>query len=37
MSDPDDPAPYWLVSTRHPDRLAAALLGASAEPPHPEA
>lgn len=23
--DPVDPAPYWLVSTRHPDRLAAAL------------
>ena len=25
------------VSTRHPDRLAAALLRASADPPHPEA
>lgn len=23
--DPEDPAPYWLVSTRHPDRLVAAL------------
>ncbi|VXB46256.1 DUF3093 domain-containing protein [Nocardioides sp. AX2bis] len=23
--DPRDPAPYWLVSTRHPARLAAAL------------
>ncbi len=23
--DPRDPAPYWLVSTRHPERLAAAL------------
>jgi hypothetical protein len=23
--DPYDPAPYWYVSTRHPDRLAAAL------------
>ena len=23
--DPADPTPYWLVSTRHPDRLAAAL------------
>ena len=25
IADPADPAPYWLVSTRHPDRLAAAL------------
>ena len=25
VSDPDDPAPYWLVATRHPDRLARAL------------
>jgi Protein of unknown function (DUF3093) len=23
--DEDDPTPYWLVSTRHPERLAAAL------------
>jgi hypothetical protein len=23
--DPADPTPYWLVSTRHPDTLAAAL------------
>jgi hypothetical protein len=23
--DPADPAPYWLVSTRHPEELAAAL------------
>lgn len=23
--DPADPAPYWLVSTRHPDALVAAL------------
>jgi hypothetical protein len=23
--DPADPTPYWLVSTRHPDELAAAL------------
>jgi len=22
VDDPDDPVPYWLVSTRHPDRLA---------------
>jgi len=25
--DPADPTPYWLVSTRRPDRLAAALVG----------
>ena len=25
--DPDDPAPYWLVSTRHPQKLAAAING----------
>ncbi|MPZ27846.1 MAG: DUF3093 family protein [Micromonosporaceae bacterium] len=25
LDDPADPTPYWLVSTRHPDRLAAAL------------
>ena len=37
VSDPDDPAPYWLVGTRYPDRLAAALLEAPADRPHPEA
>lgn len=25
ISDPADPTPYWLVSTRHPEELAAAL------------
>jgi hypothetical protein len=25
LDDPDDPTPYWLVSTRHPEELAAAL------------
>ena len=25
ITDPADPAPYWLVSTRHPDELAQAL------------
>lgn len=25
LSDPKDPTPYWLVATRHPSRLAAAL------------
>lgn len=27
LDDPDDPTPYWLFSTRHPDALAAALGG----------
>jgi hypothetical protein len=26
LDDPDDRTPYWLVSTRHPQRLAAALV-----------
>jgi hypothetical protein len=25
VHDPADPTPYWLVATRHPERLAAAL------------
>ena len=25
LDDPDDPTPYWLVSTRHPDRVLSAL------------
>jgi hypothetical protein len=25
LEDPDDPTPYWLLSTRHPTELAAAL------------
>jgi hypothetical protein len=25
LDDPQDPTPYWVVSTRHPQRLAAAL------------
>lgn len=25
ITDPSDPTPYWLASTRHPDNLAAAL------------
>ena len=28
--DPADPTPYWLLATRHPDRLAAALSAARA-------
>ncbi|MCV7363794.1 DUF3093 domain-containing protein [Mycolicibacterium neworleansense] len=27
LDDPDDPTPYWLVSSRHPDRVLAALRG----------
>ena len=26
LTDPTDPAPYWLISSRSPDRLAAALV-----------
>ncbi|KQQ27556.1 MULTISPECIES: DUF3093 domain-containing protein [unclassified Frondihabitans] len=25
LTDPSDPAPYWLVSTRHPERLSLAI------------
>ena len=25
LDDPSDPTPYWFISTRHPERLAAAL------------
>ena len=28
LNDPDDPVPYWLVSTRHPRQLASALSAA---------
>jgi Protein of unknown function (DUF3093) len=28
VDDPDDPVPYWYVSTRHPQQLAAALTAA---------
>ncbi len=34
--DPADPTPYWLVSSRHPDRLVAALVagsGSAHQPP----
>lgn len=29
IADPADPTPYWLVATRHPERLAAALSAAT--------
>lgn len=35
--DPNDPAPYWLVSTRHPERLASALTALGAGPVTPPA
>ncbi|MFE3193193.1 DUF3093 domain-containing protein [Nocardia sp. NPDC059240] len=25
LDDPDDPTPYWLVSTRHPEKIIAAM------------
>ncbi|GFG49525.1 membrane protein [Mycolicibacterium agri] len=25
LDDPDDPTPYWLISSRHPERVLAAL------------
>lgn len=33
IDDPADPAPYWLVSSRRPDALAAALVPALAHDP----
>lgn len=36
IDDPTDPAPYWLVSSRHPDAFAAAL-GPGGAAPHPAA
>ena len=32
VTDPEDPTPYWVVSTRHPRRLAAALSGQDVSP-----
>lgn len=32
VADPADPTPYWLVATRHPDELYAALTGATPDP-----
>jgi hypothetical protein len=29
ITDPRDPAPYWVIATRHPERLATALNGHS--------
>jgi len=35
ITDPADPTPYWLVSTRHPRRLAAVLTGPLTAPADP--
>jgi Protein of unknown function (DUF3093) len=35
ITDPDDPAPSWVISSRTPDRLAAVLLRAQATPRTP--
>lgn len=36
VDDPSDPAPYWLVSSRHPDALAAALAPSAPTAPAPD-
>ena len=33
LADPADPVPYWLVSSRRPDELAAAISVAAGRPP----
>ena len=33
VDDPADPVPYWLVSTRHPDQLVAALASSKSGSP----
>ena len=33
VSDPDDPHPYWLISTRRPERLAEAIAAARSQAP----
>ena len=32
LTDPADPTPYWIFSTRHPERLAELLRAASSHP-----
>lgn len=32
LDDPDDPTPYWIVSSRRPDRLVAALRTTAPQP-----
>jgi hypothetical protein len=33
LNDPADPTPYWVISSRRPTQLAAALLAARQDPP----
>jgi hypothetical protein len=33
ITDPADPAPYWLLSTRRPDQLAGVLTGLNGSAP----
>ncbi|MES2169631.1 MAG: DUF3093 domain-containing protein [Actinomycetota bacterium] len=33
LTDPDDPTPYWVVSTRHPEDFAGAITAAKAAVP----
>ncbi len=35
VTDEQDPTPYWLISTRHPEQLVAALDAARPAPPRP--
>jgi Protein of unknown function (DUF3093) len=35
LDDPADPTPYWLISSRHPDRLIAALAADRTPAPDP--
>jgi hypothetical protein len=37
LDDPDDPTPYWLISTRRPDQVLAALGMPGHEPGKPSA
>lgn len=32
ITDPDDPTPYWMVSSKHPERFAAAINASVAQP-----
>lgn len=36
LNDPEDPAPYWLISCRHPQQVADALSKATSAIPAPE-
>jgi hypothetical protein len=36
LNDPEDPTPYWVISARHPERVARALLAARGDALSPE-